>query len=163
NGWHFAAQHAGILRIYARKSPGGSPWLERHGLRLFLCYVIARTAGWTTGWLEDAPAALRGVAAVDAGALLLPLTLVALELAARPLRTATLAYLAGVCGLYSALLLALAADAKALVLALTTATAVFHATEYLALVTYYARRRAASGSPGWFQRLARAWPGCLAL
>ena len=51
NGWHFASQHAGVLRIYSRKVGGGSAWLERHGLRLFIFYTALRVAAWTTGWL----------------------------------------------------------------------------------------------------------------
>src|SRR5262249_57489311 len=30
NGWHFAAQHYGVLRIYDRTAGGGWPRLERH-------------------------------------------------------------------------------------------------------------------------------------
>src|SRR5262245_16354346 len=52
NAWHFASQHQGVLRMYARKSGGGPDWLERHALRFFLFLVLVRTAGWTTGWLE---------------------------------------------------------------------------------------------------------------
>src|SRR5262245_11809997 len=59
NGWHFASQHAGVLRVYSRKAGGGWPRLERHGLRLFVFYSIARTAGWTTGWLEGWPEGAR--------------------------------------------------------------------------------------------------------
>jgi hypothetical protein len=29
NAWHFGSQHAGVLRMYARKVGGGSAWLER--------------------------------------------------------------------------------------------------------------------------------------
>src|SRR5262249_45696190 len=121
------------------------------------------TAGWTTGWLADDPTALRTLFFIDGGALLLPAMLVAMELAARPLRLAKFAYLASVCFLYSALLLALAADNKPLVLALTTASAAFHATEYLAVVTHYAWRRSATGSPGVFQRLGQSWLAWLGL
>ena len=51
NGWHFASQHSGVLRMYTRKVGGGWHILERHGLRLFIFYVIALTAGWSTGRL----------------------------------------------------------------------------------------------------------------
>lgn len=162
NGWHFAAQHSGVLRIYARKSPGGNVVFERYGLRVFLCYVIARTAGWTTGWLEDQPNLLRWLTTADLAMLALPALLLAIEFAARPLRQAKLCYLASVTALYATLLIALSLDLKALILALTLAAAIFHATEYLAVVTHYAWRREALGSPGPFQSLARSWTAWLA-
>jgi hypothetical protein len=157
NGWHFAAQHAGVLRIYARKSPGGRPWLERHGLRFFICYIIARTAGWTTGWLEEWPGILRGVDLVDWGVLTVGAMLIGLELRDRPWRVAKLSYLASVCGLYGSLLVALHFRHRPLILGLTTAAALFHATEYIALVTHYAWRRQETGSTGAFRALARHW------
>src|SRR5262249_28626808 len=57
NAWHFGAQHAGVLRMYARKVGGGPDWLERWGVRLFVTYTLLRTADWATGWLGDDPAA----------------------------------------------------------------------------------------------------------
>ncbi len=47
-------------------------------------------------------------------------------------------------------------------MALTVASATFHAVEYLALVTSYAWRRQASGSAGLFQAMAGRWLGVLA-
>src|SRR5262245_9715448 len=157
NGWHFASQHAGILRVYSRKAGGGWPRLERHGLRLFVCYVVARTAGWTTGWLQTWPAGSEVLGALDLAGLGLPALLVSLELAARPRRPAKLCYLASVCGLYGSLLWALRSDDRTFVLTLTTASALFHATEYLALVSHYAWRRRSEGSAGFFRMLADHW------
>jgi len=162
NGWHFASQHHGVLRIYARKVGGGWPRLERHGLRLFIFYVIARTAGWATGWLEADPDRATVLRALDLGALCLPVLLVIGEWrrpARRPLPKLT--YLLSVCGLYSALLLALNLRASVLVIALTTATATFHAVEYLAIVTTYAWRRQTTGSAGLFRVMAGRWLGIL--
>ena len=157
NGWHFASQHAGVLCVYSRKAGGGWPRLERHGLRLFLCYTIARTAGWATGWLEGWPAGARLLGAADLGMLAVPALLVGLELTARPLRPAKACYLASVCGLYGSLLWSLHVNSRSLVLALTTAAALFHATEYLAVVTHYARGRRQEGSGGFFRALANHW------
>jgi hypothetical protein len=157
NGWHFASQHAGVLRIYSRKQGGGWVWLERYGVRLFVCYVIARTAGWTTGWLEAWPTAMAWVLRLDWLLLGLPATLLLAEFRDFRLRLPKLAYLASVCGLYSALLLALHFGHRPLILSLTTASALFHATEYLAIVSHYAQRRQHDGSPGLFQSLARHW------
>src|SRR5438067_6581118 len=100
NGWHFASQHFGVLRIYSRKAGGGWPRLERHGLRLFIFYVIARTAGWSTGWLEESPEGLALLRGLDLVMLALPVSLLGLELfdfAER--RPGKRIYLASVCGL----------------------------------------------------------------
>src|SRR5262249_33598581 len=66
-------------------------------------------------------------------------------------------YLASVCGLYSALLLALRDGHTVLVAALTTASSLFHAVEYLAVVTHYAWGRQTGGSAGLFRMLAGRW------
>jgi hypothetical protein len=163
NGWHFASQHAGVLRVYSLKSGGGRPRWEKHGLRLFVFYVIARTAGWTTGWLEEWPAAATWLPAFDAAAMVLAATLLVPELMTGPgRRPGKSIYLASVVGLYAALLGALVAGQGVLVLALTAAGATFHAVEYLALVTHYAWRRQSVGGGGLFRTLARHWLTLLA-
>jgi hypothetical protein len=163
NGWHFASQHHGVLRIYGRKVGGGWPGLERWGLRLFVLYVIARTAGWSTGWLEEVPNGLPLLHTLDLVLLGVPAVLLAVELRDRsPQRLGKRVYLASVCGLYGGLLLALRAASTPLVLALTTASAMFHAVEYLAIVTHYAWRRQAHGSAGLFRAMAGRWLGVLA-
>jgi hypothetical protein len=173
NGWHFASQHAGVLRIYSRKAGGGRPWLEREGLRFFLFYTIARTAGWSTGWLEDTPSGMQTLEAIDLGMLVVPALLLVLELKDDPRRhIPKLIYLVSVIGLYSSLLLALRGHHAALILALTAAGALFHAVEYLALVTHYAWRQgthgvanasgSASQSVSLFRQMAERWLAFLA-
>ncbi|MCI0465111.1 MAG: hypothetical protein L0Z62_49955 [Gemmataceae bacterium] len=163
NGWHFASQHHGVLRIYSRKVGGSWPGLERWGLRLFIFYVIARTAGWSTGWLEETPVGLPLLHTLDLLVLAVPAGLLSLELRERaPARLGKRVYLASVCGLYAGLLLALRAASTPLILALTTASAMFHAVEYLAIVTHYAWRRQAHGSAGLFRIMAGRWLGVLA-
>lgn len=163
NGWHFASQHAGVLRIYSRKAGGGRAWLERDVVRLFIVYVIARTAGWATGWLEEWPDGLAMLWQFDLLMLCLPAGILLAE--CRPgswQRRAKLIYLASVLGLYSSLLLALRAHDVPLTLALTAASAAFHAIEYLALVSHYAKRRANEPDDAAFLVLARDWPLFLA-
>lgn len=164
NGWHFAAQHAGILRIYARKVGGGWAALERHGLRLFIMYTVLRTATWTTGWLDTTSPSGLPLRVADLAILSVPAVLLISVLPGlRPSRAARTVYLASVCGLYAGLLLSLSFRWAAGVIALTTASGMFHAVEYLAVVTHYAQRRTEVGSDGAFRRLACVWLPFLAV
>jgi hypothetical protein len=158
SAWHFASQHQGVARMYARKSGGGPDWLERHALRLFLCHVLLRTAGWTTGWLEADTAARGWLNAVDLGFLAIPAAVLGWNLPrATRRRLPKLAYLGSILTLYTLLLLALRNDWRGWVIALTAAASMVHATEYLAVVTHYARGRTAGGSDGAFRRMAGRW------
>lgn len=158
NSWHFASQHQGVLRMYARQSGGGPNWLERHALRAFIVYTILRTAGWSTGWIEADSIAKGWMNGVDLAMLSIPLALLAANIAgAARNRVPKLIYLASLLGLYSGLLLALRNDWRQAVFALTAASSTFHAVEYLAVVSHYARRRIAVGSAGLFRRMASNW------
>ena len=77
NAWHFAAQRAGVLRMYSRKQGGGRPRLETWCLRIFVFYVIVRLAGWSTGWMEESPRARQGLFCSDLAILALPALLLA--------------------------------------------------------------------------------------
>ena len=164
NGWHFASQHAGVLRMYSAKTGGGAwPALERYGPRLFIFYVIARTAGWSTGWLEEIPDGLAWAKRLDVLMLLIPALLLLFEFAAGwGRRPGKRLYLLSVCGLYAGLLLALNGSHTPLVFALTVAAAWFHASEYLAVVTLYAWQRRTVGTDGLMRRLAVPWLQMLA-
>jgi hypothetical protein len=158
NAWHFGSQHAGVLRMYARKVGGGSAWLERWGVRGFVTYAAVRAATWATGDLSADPDALSWVHAADLAVLLVPAALLLTNLAgASRDRVGKLAYLGSVCLLYSGLVLSLRFGWAELVLVLIAAGSMFHAVEYLAIVTHYARRREAVGSGGAFRALARYW------
>ncbi len=158
NAWHFAAQHAGILRMYARKSGGGRPWLETWGLRSLVFYTSIRLAGWSYGWTAGWSAAQTGLIAADVVMSLPMLTLLLSEFCARPWqRPGKVTYAASVGLLYLTLLAALATGRTTLVLSLTVAAAAFHAVEYLAVVTYYAERRRTQGSRGLFRKMTQSW------
>ncbi len=142
NGWHFASQHYGVLRMYSRKVGGGWPALERYGLRLFVFYAIALTAGWSTGWLESYTAWREPIRIVGFAMLTIPATLLLTSGILDRRRLGKSIYLCSVCLLYSALLIAIQEDQRTLVAALATASSLFHAVEYLAVVSHYAVRRA---------------------
>lgn len=165
NAWHFAAQHHGIYRIYSRRTePRRQSGLlvEKWGLRLFLLYVTIRIAGatWSRPLLDGT---LRHA---DWGMALIPLALIAWDL----LRSKAggfprSLYLASVCTLYLGLLAAVHMERPDLVLALATASALFHALEYLAIVGWSVQQRhARSGDRlGLLAWLAPRWGLALGL
>lgn len=156
NGYHFAAQHHGVLRMYSRKVGGGPEWLERWGLRFFVTYSILRTAGWTTGWLETTSLSL--LRALDITVLLIPATLLLSSFwHFQTQRLGRLIYLVSLCTLYSAIVVSLTLSWRRGVVALVTAASLFHAVEYLAVVTHYAQRRQRVGSTGLFRSMAAYW------
>ncbi|HVJ85182.1 MAG TPA: hypothetical protein VM452_06030 [Caulifigura sp.] len=141
NAWHFASQHHGVYRIYSRMGGPGSPGMaiaEKVLLRGFLLYVIVRIAGGTLvnesmeGTLMTADWAVLAVPA---------LFLVREAVTFERIRTGRAAYLVSVCTLYTSILWAVHTTRPALVLALTTASALFHAVEYLAIVGWSVQKR----------------------
>ena len=164
NAWHFASQHGGILRIYGRMGGGGRPLLERYAFRTFVTYTALRTAGWLTGWTEAIAWAKTTMYWLDYGALILPVLMMALELKDHPWqRRGKLLYLTSVLSMYTILLFAIRGGHHYTVIALTVASAAFHAVEYMAIVTFYAWRRQNSGSDAPFRVMAKQWLRILAL
>ncbi len=158
NAWHFAAQHHGIHRIYERRSgvQESFPSLQKWTLRGVLLYVILRVASATWAdasfdpWLRTAD-------------WLVPLVFAALLIAhfrpARDEMRGGTTYLLSVTALYLALVAAVHTRNLPLVLALATASALFHAIEYLALVTWsVGQRHAGLGNRmGLMSHLAARW------
>jgi hypothetical protein len=146
NAWHFASQHHGVLRIYQHRAGGilggGSALVEKVLMRGFLLYVIARVAG--LGWQEGAFPGSEFVRRLDPVAAVIPATLVASAWwrwwrgggAGRRAAPAAAIYMTSVIGLYTALLAAAHAERVRPVVSLALASAVFHAVEYLAIVTW---------------------------
>jgi hypothetical protein len=159
-GWHFASQHAGILRIYSRKAGGGRRWLETWPPRVFILYASLRTIpGFDTlgrfFWLDPQ--------VIDLAVLAIPLGMLAVELVSLSRqRVPKLIYMISFCGLWSSVLLAGHAGRETLSSVLLAAVTVFHSVEYLAVVSYYARRRQKLGSAGLFQKMARNWTAVFA-
>ncbi len=153
--WHFATQHAGILRIYSRKSGGGRRWLETWPPRLFIMYVALRVlpgfdvvlqaVGLNTQWVDLAMPAI-------------PVVLLLIELIDfSPRRIPKLIYMASFFGLWGGVLWAAHTRRESLGFALLATVTLVHSVEYLAVTTYYAWRRQTLGSAGMFQRMARNW------
>jgi hypothetical protein len=158
NAWHFAAQHHGIYRIYGRRvDPGRVSGLtsEKWLLRMFIVYVAMRIAGWSWSF-ETLDQAFRRTDYIVA---FIPVWLLVREVSAREgrHRLGRWAYITSVCSLYLALLYAVHESRLGLVLTLATASAIFHATEYLAIVTWSIRGRDASRSSTLWRSLAGEW------
>lgn len=161
NAWHFASQHAGVLRIYSKKVGGGIPSFEKWGTRIFITYSILRASSAITGlteyeWLS------RFLPYVDLALLGVPSLLIFLNLWNwQSHRIGKLAYLLSVCALYCGYLFA---DrwAGGWLLIFATSASLFHSVEYLAIVTHYASRRAKSGPASAIQSMAKYWFAFLA-
>src|SRR5262245_26760772 len=158
NAWHFGSQHAGVLRMYSRKVSGGVEWLERWGVRGFVTYTAIRAAGWTTGWIEADAYSLQSLHAADMLMLVVPIALLVTNVrGATRDRVGKFAYLGSVYLLYAGFLLSLRFGWPGLIVVFAAAGSMFHAVEYLAIVTHYARRRESVGSDGPFRALTRYW------
>ena len=141
NAWHFAAQHHGIYRIYGRLTPAGSlrfGSLEKWTMRLLVVYAAVRVAGWSWPY----PQLDAGLNAADWFLLAIPSSLIVREtIGASAFHAGRFAYLLSVCVLYSSMILAVHFHRLDLMLMLTTASALFHATEYLAIVSWRVQNR----------------------
>lgn len=159
NAWHFAAQHHGIYRIYCRLTDMTAGWpvfVERWSLRLFLLYVTLRVAIATWSNTTWQPIFDMADWLIPAG----PLALLLRDCVSfQRVSVGRLAYLLSISALYGSLLWAVHTHQPALVLSLTTASAMFHAVEYLAVVSWSVRQRDESSrhAMGWLGILASQW------
>ncbi|MEW4526588.1 hypothetical protein [Maioricimonas sp. JC845] len=152
NAWHFASQHHGIYRIYAR---GTAPSVRDSWLfRLPLLYVIFRVAGWS--WQFDTFE--HSLARIDFAVAGLMLVMLLREWSRRPRCWGRSGYFTSVTLLYLALLQAVHFHRPDMVLVLATASALFHAVEYLAIVSWNVGERNRTGqSRGLIRKLAPTW------
>lgn len=170
NAWHFASQHAGILRIYGRMARPNmtGAGLEKIAVRAFVLYVLFRVAsvtitaadfGGNLTWLLDWSPLFH---AADGFALLVPLALLGRELRAfGPGGVGRLAYLVSMTGIYSLLLAAVhyydpaTGDLAPAILGLALGVTLFHALEYLAVASWAALRTKDADGP--LGRLVPYW------
>jgi hypothetical protein len=158
NGWHFASQHSGVLRIYSKKVDGGFEWLERWGLRGFVFYVIVRTSSSILWKLENDSTAIAIASAFDWIVLAIPIAILAANLRGwHTQRLPKLIYMFSVLSLYTGYLLASHFHWSRFILCIATAAALFHAIEYIAIVSHYADRRQRVGSQGLMRAIAGQW------
>src|SRR5439155_15265082 len=99
-----------------------------------------------------------GLQIADLATLLIPVALIVTNLiGANRDRFGKLVYLGSLCTLYAGVVLGLRLEWAQLVLVFLASASLFHAVEYLAVVTHYARRRETVGTDGRFRTLARHW------
>ncbi len=153
NGWHFAAQHSGILRIYALKSDAGRRLVDTYAIRVFVVYTAIRLI---PGFDRFVQSFFLEVQVLDWIVLALPVVMLCTELFGQSgHRVPKLTYLTSVCALYSSLILAAHFQQTHLIISLVTAATIFHSFEYFAIVGHYTQRRQTHGSHGRFQQIAR--------
>lgn len=149
NAWHFAAQHAGISRIYGRTArPEQSlphAEFEKTALRVLVLWVFFRFAvhmasvsayagsvEWLTPWLGF----------IDPLALVPAAVLLYREWTALRRQTlGRLGYMSSVIALYTAQLIAIRVQSGPWMMAFFFAGAVFHAVEYLAICNWAVQKR----------------------
>lgn len=167
NAWHFAAQHHGVYRIYGRLSRSSSllpAWLEKTLLRTFILYCILRVAQ-----VAARPGDYADTFLIVDWFMLLPAVVILLDCLANYQRQAwgRIAYLTSVIGLFVGLLGAVHARLPAVVLTLTTASAWFHASEYLAVVGWRMQTQSNCGGThsqyGLYRWIASRWAFSLAI
>lgn len=159
-GWHFAAQHAGILRIYGRRSGGKRRWMDTWPPRIFVLYGALRMLPGIDQVVDFTGLEL---GTLDWTIFALPAMMITAELIDWSWnRLQRFLYMVSFMGLYGSLILAVHYQNIALCFALLAATTIFHSVEYLAIVTYYAGRRRTVGSENRFRRFAKNWTVFLA-
>jgi hypothetical protein len=145
NAWHFAAQHAGIARIYARlaqrtQTPSEIEF-EKGSVRLLVLWVFFRLALHIAAYDANSPAQyvrewLPYLVILDPFVLIGPIWVLIREFVAAQWHLGRMVYLLSMVSIYSAQLLTLANRWEGLMQPLFIAGASFHALEYLAIVAW---------------------------
>jgi hypothetical protein len=167
NIWHVVAQHAGVVRIYAiagqpEKRTSGE--VEKYLLRIFMMYAFLRVGSLGVDFQNAMPliswisrfSVDKGV--YDAPFLLIPLYLIIREARSFDPRLAgKYIHLTSVLANFIAMLAFCHYRMQAWALAVATANAVFHATEYFGIVTWSVNRRADAGKAWFLPAMMKNW------
>lgn len=136
NSWHFASQHAGIHSIYSQKSGRSQNRFSKWFIRGLVAYALIRTPSWFDFWsLRANWLPMLDFVMLSFAAALLILILFSI----RKTNAICIIYLTSVVTLYSSMILACHFYFFRAVVALSTASATFHALEYLALFSMRVR------------------------
>ena len=150
NAWHFASQHAGIARIYSRtagvQQSASEVDFERTAVRVLVLWLFFRLAMFRGQNQPDfaawsLPGVLPWLDWIDPIVLIGPLVVFARELSRKPLAPGRLTYLGSVIALYFSQLVAIRMQQTALMAALFLSGAIFHAVEYLSIVSWSVRKK----------------------
>lgn len=147
NAWHFASQHAGISRIYGRIMwPGDAVQMaqaEKSTIRMTVLWVFIRVAVRLRP--ESFPAAIMPWLFVMDVVMLFPMCRLLIKEWSRGTGWSRMLYLLSVFGLYTAILLGSHLASDAMFSSLLIAQAIFHATEYLAIIGWDMHRKKPQG------------------
>lgn len=149
NAWHFAAQHAGISRIYGRitrpEQTEAHVDFERSALRSLVLWVFFRFAvhmATRTEYSSAVESLTPWLPWFDPFALILPVILLVREAAVfRPQTLGRVCYIGSVIAIYSAQLFAINRENTTWMVAFFFAGAIFHAVEYLAICNWSVQKR----------------------
>lgn len=169
NSWHFAAQHAGISRIYSRVAKTQiTPKqvdFERMAIRVLVLWAFFRLALMVgvDGMLaasthyDSFKTAHTWIGCLDPLFLLPMAMLIVREIREySPRQLGRLAYILSVAVLYGGWLLAMQAGARNLLGGLFIASGIFHATEYLSIVNWSVQKKTTGI---WRYRISRTGVG----
>jgi hypothetical protein len=180
NAWHYASQHSGISRIYARAAHPdrrSSGRFEKVALRVFILYAIFRLLMHPTFsraeldtwpewvlWIvatffEGLHGLVNSLRVFDLPVLLLPLLILVGELRNfQRTDLGRLVYLTSVFALYGGMILALHMEVdNRILLGAFLAISMFHATEYLAIVSWSIWKRHGRTPSTLFGHLVPRW------
>ena len=170
NAWHFAAQHAGVYSMYARRSELGRGGAQRlaartSAIRVISLWMFLRLATVASsnprqpGLTRELRQAL-GRSGAFMGRLDIVAIAAAVWLAVNELRgnrdRARIAYLLSWAGLYIALIVVAHRRAGGIAAGLTLAHAIFHAVEYISIVGWSVNGKRA-GALGRIHRRLGLW------
>lgn len=155
-GWHFAGQHAVILKIYTRAPDVGLRRIEGWLTMAFVVYANVRLVPVFEHWLRFPSISVLPL--FDYIAISVPIVLIGAELS-RCSRASIpkLLYMSSFLSMWTAVLWSAHMQRNVLCSILLAAVTVYHSVEYLAMVSYYARQRQSQGTNDLFRKMAKNW------